>query len=122
MVPMAEHYPPEYLEFVRLFNEGKYAESHRVLHDIWSENRSNYFYKALIQMAGAHQHWQEQSYYWAADLFRGAAQLLSAYAPRHGGLDINELVRTLQTCADVADAQRNDRQGAYKLPPVKLTV
>src|SRR5690606_14284030 len=75
MVPMAEHYPPEYLEFVRLFNEGKYAESHRVLHDIWSENRSNYFYKALIQMAGAHQHWQEQSYYWAADLFRGAAQL-----------------------------------------------
>ncbi|MFS8524444.1 MAG: DUF309 domain-containing protein [Limnochordales bacterium] len=119
---MAEHYPPEYLEFVRLFNEGKYAESHRVLHDIWSENRSNYFYKALIQMAGAHQHWQEQSYYWAADLFRGAAQLLSAYAPRHGGLDINELVRTLQTCADVADAQRNDRQGAYKLPPVKLTV
>ena len=58
----------------------------------------------------------------AADLFRGAAQLLSAYAPRHGGLDINELVRTLQTCADVADAQRNDRQGAYKLPPVKLTV
>ena len=53
MVPMAKHYPPEYLEFVRLFNEGKYAESHRVLHDIWSENRSNYFYKALIQMAGS---------------------------------------------------------------------
>ena len=54
-------------------------------------------------------------------MFRGAAEPPSAYAPRHGGLDINELVRTLQTCADVADAQRNDRQGADK-SPVKLTV
>lgn len=119
---MADKYPPEYMEFIRLFNEGKFAESHRALQGVWSENPSNLFYKALIQMAGAHEHWEDESYFWAANLFRGAAQLLAAYAPRHGGLDIDQLVRTLETCADVADAQRNNRQEAYKLPPVKLTV
>lgn len=121
-VPMARNYPSEYLEFIRLFNDGRYSDSHRALEGAWSENRSNHFYKALIQMAGAFEHWEDESYFWAANLFRGAARLLDGYRPRHAGLDIDELVRTLETCADVADAQRNDRQGNYNLPSVKLIV
>ncbi len=119
---MPLQHPPEFAEFVRLFNEGRYGESHKALAAAWSENRSNYFYKALIQMAGAYEHWHDESYYWAANLFRGAASLLDRYRPRHAGMDIDELIRTLETCADVADARRNDRQGAYNLPPLKLSV
>lgn len=119
---MSGKYPPEYLEFIRLFNEGRYSESHRALEGVWSENRSNHFYKALIQMAGAFEHWHNESYFWAANLFRGASQLLASYAPHHAGINVDELRRTLETCADVADAQRNDRQTDFKLPPVQLSV
>lgn len=119
---MPRKYPPEYVEFIRLFNGGRYSDSHRALERVWSENRSNTFYKALIQMAGAFEHWEDASYFWAASLFRGAAQLLDAYRPSHAGLDIDALIRTLETCADVADTQRNDRESNYNLPPIKLTV
>ena|SRR5690554_4866944 len=113
-------YPPEYLEFIRLFNEGRYFESHEALTEAWSNNRANRFYKALIQLAGALQHWEEASYYWSENLFRGARDLLMAYRPHHAGLDIDKLIRVLETCADVARAKRNDREGDYKLPPVTL--
>lgn len=121
-VRMPRKYPPEYMEFIRLFNDGRYSDSHRALERVWSENRSNTFYKALIQMAGAFEHWEDESYFWAANLFRGAAQLLAAYRPTHAGLDIEALIRTLETCADVADTQRRDRETSYKLPPIQLTV
>lgn len=119
---MTQSHPPEFLEFVRLFNEGRYSDSYQALARAWSENRSNMFYKALIQMAGACEHWHDESYYWAANLFRGAAALLEDYRPSYAGLDVDELIRTLEECADVADAQRRDRQSTYELPRLKLTV
>ncbi|HEY8417016.1 MAG TPA: DUF309 domain-containing protein [Limnochordales bacterium] len=119
---MRGHYPPEYLEFIRLFNDGRYAESYEALRDAWASNRSNRFYKALIQLAGAVQHWQDASYYWSENLFRGARELLEPYRPHYAGLDIDQLTRLLETCADVARAKRNDREGEYKLPPLQLTL
>jgi len=119
---MRGHYPPEYLEFIRLFNEGRYFESHEALRDAWSSNPANRFYKALIQLAGAVHHWEEASYYWSENLFLGARDLLMPYRPRHAGLDIDQLMRLLETCADVARAKRNDREGEYKLPPLTLTL
>ncbi|MFO7311117.1 MAG: DUF309 domain-containing protein [Bacillota bacterium] len=117
---MRGQYPPEYLEFIRLFNEGRYAESHEALMEAWSRDHSNRFYKALIQMAGALEHWEAASYYWSENLFRGARELLEPYRPHHAGLDIDSLVRLLETCADVAQAKRKDREGHYKLPPLVL--
>lgn len=111
---------PEYARFAHLFNEGLYFESHQVLEELWSENRSNDFCKGLMQMAGAYQHWHNESYYWAANLFRGAAELLAPYAPRYAGMDVDGLTKSLLLCADVARAKRNDRAGSYTLPPIRL--
>src|SRR5690606_945345 len=117
---MRGQYPREYLEFIRLFNEGRYAESHEALMEAWSRDHSNRFYKALIQMARALEHWEAASYYWSENLSRGARELLEPYRPHHAGLDIDSLVRLLETCADVAQAKRKDREGHYKLPPLVL--
>ncbi len=119
---MRSPYPPEYLEFISLFNEGRYAESHEALMEAWNADRSNRFYKALIQLAGAVEHWEEESYYWSETLFRGARELLEEYRPRHAGLDVDQLIRLLETCADVAGAKRKDREGRYKLPPLSLAL
>lgn len=115
-------YHADYLEYIRLFNEGRYHESHEVLQDLWRVNPSNRFYKALIQLAGALDHWESESYYWAESLFRSAADLLRPYAPRHGGLDVEKLIRVVETCADVAAQQRKDRGTPYRLPPLKLEI
>ncbi|MBO8141815.1 MAG: DUF309 domain-containing protein [Firmicutes bacterium] len=119
---MSGRQPPELAEFVRLFNAGRYFESHEVLEEVWNLNRSNRFYKALIQMAGALHHWEEASYFWAESLFRGAADLLEPYRPRHAGLEVDGLIQLLRTCADIARAKRRDRDGEYKLPPLVLTL
>src|SRR5690606_41628600 len=66
------------------------------------------------------EHWEAASYYWSENLFRGARELLEPYRPHHAGLDIDSLVRLLETCADVAQAKRKDREGHYKLPPLVL--
>lgn len=115
-------YHDDYMEYIRLFNEGRYHESHEALQELWRVNPSNRFYKGLIQLAGALDHWESESYYWAESLFRSSVDLLRPYAPRHGGLDLDRLIRTVETCADVAAQQRKDRSTAYRLPPLKLEV
>lgn len=122
MSAMAESHPPELREFIRLFNAGRYAESYEVLAPAWSENRANLFYKALMQMAGACEHWHDGSYYWAASLFRSAASLLEQYRPRHHGVDVDALISTLAACANVADARRRHREATHQLPPLQVSL
>lgn len=112
----------DYLEYIRLFNEGRYHESYEALQEAWRINPSNRFYKGLIQLAGALDHWQNESYYWAESLFRSSAELLRPYAPRYGGLDLEKLIPLVETCADVAAQQRKDRSTTYRLPPLVLEI
>jgi len=109
-----------YLEFVRLFNERRYHEGHEALLDVWRINPANRFYKGMIQLAGAFDHWESGSYYWAENLFRSAAELLRPFGPHHMGLNLEKLIPMIETCGDVAAQQRRDRDRAYKLPPLTL--
>lgn len=115
-------YDPNYLKFIELFNQGHYEESHRVLIQSWVRNRSNDFYRGLIQMAGALEHWETDSLFWAEDMFATAHNLLAKYAPRYQGLDIDALLTTLQACnaaARRAREQAHDKHGV-QLPPIVL--
>ena len=53
----APPYPNAYLEGIRLFNAGRYYETHEVLEEIWrtcaQESHERLFYQALIQIAAA---------------------------------------------------------------------
>lgn len=113
-------YQEEYLTFLRLFNEGRFYESLEVLQELWRVNPSNSFYKGLIQLAGALNHWEDKSFYWAENLFRSSADLLKRYLPRHQGLDLQKLIPLIESCADVAEQQRKDRSHNYRLPPLQL--
>lgn len=102
--PDGSGHHPCYLEYFRLFNEGRYYEAHDVLEHIWlgSEGPEHTFYKALIQFAGAFVHLQHQHrepghrihgrrLRPAARLFRRSAGLLAGFPAHHGGINLDAL-------------------------------
>lgn len=97
--------PPEVAEFVHHFNAGEYEESTLALITAWQLNASS-FYKGLIQLAGAFQHWEGGNAFWAEDLFASAYNLLAPYAPDHAGLDIEKLLAGIAECNRIARAAR----------------
>lgn len=121
MATQSADFDPEYLDFVRLFNQGEYDESHQVLTGAWQRNMSYRFYKGLIQLAGAFEHWRAGSYFWAEDLFASAHNLLESYAPMHEGLDVEQLLSQIRSCNEIARrAKESGGELKNALPEVRL--
>lgn len=115
-------YDDDYVEFVRLFNEGRYDESHEALLGLWQRNIGNTFYKGLIQLAGAYQHWASGNAFWAEDLFASAHNLLEEYAPRYQGIDVEALLATIRACNEVARRAQDGAPGeaGEEMPVVQI--
>lgn len=115
-------FDPDYLEFIELFNQGRYEESHEVLLGSWQRNRTNDFFKGLIQIAGAFQHWDAGSLFWAEDLFATAHNLLVRYAPRYMGLDVERVLADLQAWNQAARRARTADEPVAEPPRLRLHV
>lgn len=114
---------PELREFVALFNAGEYEASHEALMAAWERNIQYDFYKGLIQLAGAFQHWVTENAFWAEDLFASAYNLLAKYAPRHEGLDVATLIEQVRRCNEVARRARESGSVApfvEQMPAIRL--
>ena len=88
-----EEWPAEYLEFIRLFNEGDYFEAHEVLEDLWviEVGPLKDFYKGWIQLSVALLHWQRGNHSGARKLWASARQYLSHYPSVCEGLHLDSL-------------------------------
>jgi len=108
---IAKH--PFYRAFFRCWNEQRYYEAHDVLEQLWLKTGSGDgdFFKGLIQAAGAFVHLQKRFEHPAhakhsrrlppaVRLFRLAEKSLSAFGPRHHGLDVAALCQLLRAYAD----------------------
>lgn len=112
--------PPEVAEFVHHFNAGEYEASTLALIAAWQRNASP-FYKGLIQLAGAFQHWEGGNAFWAEDLFASAYNLLAPYAPTHAGLDIAKLLTDIAECNRIArEARKAGAPGSEPSPMPRL--
>ena len=110
-------YDPEYIEFVTHFNKGDYEMSHAALVPAWQANTAYAFYKGLIQLAGALQHWNSGNAFWAEDLFASSYNLLEKYAPKHKGLDVSKLLESIEVCNRVArEAQSHTASNGTPVP------
>jgi len=103
-----------YRAFFLCWNEQRYYEAHDVLEQLWlkdTESRDAYFFKGLIQAAGAFVHLQKRFEYPshakhgrrlspAVRLFQLAEKNLSIFAPRHHGLDVAAFCQLLRAYAD----------------------
>ena len=90
-----EAWEPRYAGFFDCFNGGRYFEAHEVLEGLWLAKRRHAdgrFYQGLIQLAGAFVHVQQRRARPALSLLRRAQEHLSAYAPRHHGLAVDDVL------------------------------
>jgi len=114
---------PRYQGFFTCFNAQQYYEAHDVLEDLWlgARDENYFFFKGLIQLAGAYVHLQKQYLHPehpkhrprlrpAVRLFALAAKNLAEYAPRHLHLDVSAVLRLCEeTVAKIvtSDFDRN---------------
>ncbi len=92
---IVEKYDQRYVEFIELFNERRYWDSHEVLEDLWLEQRDNphrLYFKALIQLAGSLYHVERSNFTPAWSLYRSASKYLEEFPPECLGLKVKLLL------------------------------
>ena len=97
---MADEYPAQYLQGLRLFNAEDFFESHEVLEDLWSETQDERkkFYQGLIQAAVALLHFGNGNLGGAKKVYLSSRKYLEAYRPEFEGLDVARFLDELQLC------------------------
>ena len=94
------NFDARYLGFFECFNRQQFFEAHEVLEEIWLPQRGkgkDYFYKGLIQLAGAFVHMQKQRQGPALSLLDLAEANLSRYPPVYEALDLITLRGLIHT-------------------------
>ena len=84
-------YEPRYLEGIDRFNREDYFAAHEVWEDLWLEAPAadRRFYQSLIQAAVALYHWGNGNPGGASRLFDRGRGKMTAYRPRHLGIDVD---------------------------------
>src|SRR5436190_15755643 len=97
---MADEYPAQYLQGLRVFNAEDFFESHEVWEDLWSETQDERkkFYQGLIQVAVALLHFGNGNLGGARKLYTSSRKYLEPYQPEYQGLDVAKLLNDMQFC------------------------
>ena len=90
--------PAHYLGYFKCFDAGLYYEAHDVLEELWLNSQAGdyFFYKGLIQVAGAFVHLQKNRLKPAAALFRSSRRYLLPFRPHYSNFEVSKL---LEACA-----------------------
>jgi predicted metal-dependent hydrolase len=83
---------------IELFNAGLYWESHEAWEEAWMPDRKGPdggFYKGLIQVAAGCLHYGRRNRRGAVNKWRSGADYLRPYLPRHRGVELEPLVRSV---------------------------
>lgn len=97
--------PDAFLEFVRLFNEGRYWDSHEALEDRWRRTESD-FYQGLIIYASAFVHAERGNMNGVEAQLEKALRYLDPYPDCYHGLDVAELRGEAARCLDLVRGRR----------------
>lgn len=113
-----------YLGFFDCFNRELFYEAHEVLEDLWLLDRQGpdgFFYKGLIQLAGAFVHLQKGRPQPCLSLLRLARANLTRYPAVHHQLDLAEVLELVNDWeARVERARDNPHAEPWAFPKVHL--
>ena len=111
-------YPMEYLDGIRLFNEGEFWEAHEAWEEIWLEAEDGYrlYFQGLIQVAAALHHLARENWGGMAALLRQAIEKLEDYRPRTLGLDVDGFLAELEPWRLLAEARDGRRPVVMRQP------
>jgi predicted metal-dependent hydrolase len=103
-------YDPRYLQGIEHFNICDFFEAHEVWEDLWKDYQgpSRKFYQGLIQVAVCLHHFGNGNIRGAKKLYHGSRGYLEEYRPEHLGLDIEKLLRELETCCQEIIASQEE--------------
>jgi hypothetical protein len=92
-----QHYPPEYLRGIDLFNAGDYYECHEVLEDIWmvSCGQEKLFYQGVIMAAVAFYDYDVERFGAARTMHRKAKERLAQLPDRFMSMDVKTFMQQL---------------------------
>ncbi len=89
------HFPRSFREFVRLFNERLFWESHEVLEGAWRVSFST-FYKGMIIYASAFVHAQRGNPRGVFKQLSKARRYLEEYPPSYMGIDVRAVLQEIE--------------------------
>lgn len=98
-------YPMEYYEFFIHFNEGDYYTCHDLLEEMWMTEKSNLFFKGLLQMSVAIYHYEYGNVKGARLMMKAAHDYLQAYRPKYWGLDLEKVYPFIEHCLTIIPQQ-----------------
>jgi predicted metal-dependent hydrolase len=92
---------PPFPAYERALASGQFFEAHEIMEEFWIGYRGadRDFYKGLIQAAAALHHAARGNPAGASRVARRARAYLAPYAPRHGAIDVDALLRRLTESA-----------------------
>ncbi|HBF12841.1 MAG TPA: hypothetical protein DDW49_05555 [Deltaproteobacteria bacterium] len=87
----------QFLEGVRLFNEGKFYESHEVWEEIWlkEKERDRGFYQGLIVAAGGLHHFQKGRLSPSSKALYKSLDKLKVYPPIYQGIHLARFIHDM---------------------------
>jgi uncharacterized protein len=91
-------YPIEYYQFFVHFNEGDYYTCHDLLDEMWMTEKSNLFFKGLLQMSVAIYHYEYGNVKGARLMMKAAHEYLQSYRPKYWGLDVEKVYVFIERC------------------------
>ncbi|NIR47586.1 DUF309 domain-containing protein [candidate division KSB1 bacterium] len=88
----------EFNEGISLFNSGEFWESHEAWEEVWKRHSENsrMFFQGLIQIAAGLHQLGRQIYHGADKHFRNALWKLRPFQPTFLGIDVRDLVMTVE--------------------------
>jgi uncharacterized protein len=98
---------PRLTEFIRLFNDRAFFESHEILEELWLECSGDQkeFYRGLIQCAVALAHCQRNNRTGATQVGARAFATLKGFGPEREGILVGQLV---EDCEKFLSSQETD--------------
>lgn len=118
------HFPSSFREFVRLFNERQYWESHEVLEGAWRLGYST-FYKGMIIYASAFVHAQRGNPRGVLKQLKKARGYLREYAPSYMGIDVLGILKEIERYSALVDvvapAEGEALSAEFPFPTLELS-
>lgn len=114
-----------YLGYFDCFNRQEFYEAHDVLEELWLADRrgpDGDFFKGLIQLAGAFVHLQKERLRPSAALFKLARTNLTKYPAIHWQLDLNFVLKLIETWLAWLEGRDFDHNPFRMQPPPVLSI
>lgn len=95
-----DHYPAQYREGLRLFNEEEFFEAHDVWEELWADcqGTEKKFLQGLIQASVALFHFGNENFGGAKKLYLSSRKYLEPYGETCMGLQLSRFLADFKVC------------------------